>query len=272
MQVKNLLKLLLSLPLAASALEMQPWFGNVYEFHFLGDYTYSRYNKVDHATPPLKHPSNDQLFLLGLDFCPSSSWDLDLDVEFVHTPRQEWGFRSAAAQIRRLWLDDVLYDSVSLTTGLLLRGVSGTSLKDVSCPYHAAFDMEMNIAIGKEWSSSAFWRYRLFGFGALGIGNRGSPWSRAHVAIELNSEDVHRYELFSDGYFGYGNEETINIKHFHSYAHIHHKSVDVGLSYGYMMSVWGTLYLSYAHRVYARSFPANTNFFSLSYNLPFSLF
>ncbi len=259
--------LLVLLPISLSALEMKPWFGDLYEFYFTADYTYSRYNKVDNAHPPLKHPSNDQLIYLGLEFSPSSEWDADIDLEFVNTPRQSWGYRSFALQVRRLWLDENYDDPLSVTTGFNFRNVNHLSLTDISCPYATAYDFEMNLAIGKEWCPC-----RIFALGAIGIGTGGATWAKAHGAFEGNWDQTHRYEFFVDSLFGFGADQIIHIEHFHSYAHIHYQAVDLGLAYTYATQVWGNLSFSYAHRVYAQSFPANTNFFMLSYTLPFSLF
>ena len=35
-----------------AALEVQPWFGDVYEFHFLGSFAYSRFSSFQDAVPP----------------------------------------------------------------------------------------------------------------------------------------------------------------------------------------------------------------------------
>ncbi len=259
-------------PLMIHALEVKPWIGNPYEFRLLGNYTHSHFNKVDNASPGLDRPSNDQLVLLGLGFTPGNTWDTDFNIEFVNTPRQSWGFRSAAVQLRRLWLDDILSDPISLTTGLNLRAVSQHSLKDVSSPYHSAFDMEMNMAMGKEWHKQAFWTHRIFAFGGLGIGNTGSPWTRAYAAFQANKSNRFRYELFSEGYWGFGPQKTIDINAFDGYGHIRHKSVDVGVACSYVSELRGGLSFRYAHRVYAESFPANTNFYMVVYDLPFSYF
>jgi hypothetical protein len=42
-------------PLFGEALEVQPWFGDCLEFHFLGSYAYSFFDKVNKGVPQLQH-------------------------------------------------------------------------------------------------------------------------------------------------------------------------------------------------------------------------
>ncbi|MES2273793.1 MAG: hypothetical protein V4487_06340, partial [Chlamydiota bacterium] len=144
------------------------------------------------------------------------------------------------------------------------------SLKDVSCPYHGNVDFEANFSVGKEFDASDCWRFRIWGFGALGHANRGSPWVRAIVALETNINDLHKWALFAEASNGYGRHSRVEIDHFHGYAKIRQKSIDLALRYGYRMGVWGTLRLEYQRRVLAKSCPAHVNAFIISYLLPFS--
>lgn len=252
--------------------ETQPWFGEVYEARLDTFYTYSRYTHVNHAKHRLKHPSNDQLVTLDLGMTVSPEIDLAVEAEFAYTPRMPFGLRSGAARMRYLFLDDVSGDPISLTAGLELRGATGRSLRDVSSPYHAAFNAELQSAVGKEWSRGPHWLYRTYGLVAIGQANRGYPWVRSLISFLANIKNHHRFQIFSEGYFGFGDQKEVNIRHFNGWAKIQHRSIDVGASYAYHFRQWGTLSLSYARRVYAHSFPQSVNYATLEYNLPFSLF
>ncbi|HUD01810.1 MAG TPA: hypothetical protein VMR37_05750 [Rhabdochlamydiaceae bacterium] len=270
--MKPLSKLLLLLPLSLFSLEIEPWFCNVWEFTFTPSYNYGRFNSVQNGHPQLKKPFNENLLTFDLEVSPSPNWDLDGDVEFAATTAQSMGFRSGALQARYLWLDDVIGDAVSLTTGLSARGVSSRSLRDISCPYHAHANFEANTSIGKEWDQGFDWRLRLYGFGALGMANIGYPWARAFLMFEGNVRSTHRFGIFAEGYFGFGNQERVNTHHFDGYADIRHQNIDAGLKYTYVFEIWGQLSFAYTRRLYAHSFPENVNFFTISYMLPFSLF
>jgi hypothetical protein len=265
-------KLLFLLPTSLFALNIEPWFCNVYEFTFSPYFTYSRYRDVQNGHPQLKSPSND--YVVGCDIAvpPAPQWEVDADVEFADTPRQSMGLRSSGLQIRYLWLDDVLGDAVSLTTGVSARGVSKHSLHDVSSPYHSQANFELTTSIGREWDRGFQWRFRTYGFGAAGMGNRGYPWARAIAVVEGNQHNTHRLSLFAEGYMGFGPHKRVRTNHFDGYASIQHRNFDMGIQYTYVTEIWGRITLAYTRRLYARSFPENVNFFTIGYMLPFSLF
>ena len=261
----------LLLPLLCGALEMQPWFGDVYEFHFLGNYSYSRFNKVQNGTPQLTSPFNANVAYLGLDFSPSPEWSVDADLQFADTTQQSFNFRTAALQARYLWLDDIIGDKISLTTGGSVRLTNSRSLKDVSCPSYANADFELNFALGREFDATDDWRFRLWAFGAVGQANRGSPWVRAVAAVETNYDDSHKFAFYAYGTNSYGRHTHVDINHFNGYAKIREKSIDLCFRYGYRIGVWGTLRFEYQRRVLAKSYPQNVNTFIIGYLLPFSL-
>lgn len=257
--------------MAMEAIEVQPWFGDVLEFHFLGGYTYSRFRTVQNASNQLTSPFNAHVAYLGLDFSPTPEWSIDTDIQVAATSAMSFNFRTAALQGRYLWLDDIVGDPISLATGVSIRATGSPALRDVSCPSHGNVDFECNVSLGKELDASENWRFRLWGYGAVGHANRGSPWVHAIAAFEMNYDDTHKWAFYADGMNGYGRYATVNTEHFYGYAKIRQKSIDVAARYGYRMGVWGTLRLEYQRRVLAKSCPANVNSFIVSYLLPFSL-
>ncbi len=265
-------KLFLLLPLSLFGLEIEPWFCDTWEFTFTPSYTYGRFHTVQNGHPQLNKPFNENLLTFDLEVSPSPNWDLDADVEFADTTVQSMGLRSGALQARYLWLDDVMGDAVSLTTGISARGVSSRSLKDISSPYHFHTNFEVNTSIGREWAQEFDWHVRLYGFGALGMANSGYPWVRGSVMFEGNVHDSHRFGIFAESYVGFGNQEQVHTNRFNGYADIRHRNIDAGLKYTYAFEIWGQLSFAYTRRLYARSFPENVNFFTISYMLPFSLF
>ncbi len=267
--IRKTILTLLVIPFLGCALEVQPWFGDVFEFYFLGSYAYSRFNSVQNAVPQIKPPFNSHILYGGLDFSPTPEWNIDTDIQFAATTKETFNFRSAAWQARYLWLDDIVGDPISFATGASVRVTSTTSLKDISCPYHGNVDFEVNFALGKEWDASECWRFRAWGYGAVGHANRGSPWVRATVALETNIDDVHKLAFIADGSNGYGRHTRVNPDHFFGYARVRQKSIDLCFRYGYRIGVWGTLRFEYDRRVLAKSCPNAVNTFVFSYLLPF---
>lgn len=260
---------LLLLPFSLFSLEVQPWFGDVYEFHFLGSYAYSQFDQVQNSRPRYHELFQAHLAYLGLDFSPSPVWSLDMDLQVADTTKQPFNFRSGAVQARYLWTDDIIGDPVSFATGASIRATPSHALKDVSCPSFAHVDFELNFSLGKEFDASSSWRWRTWAFGAVGHGNRGSPWVRAIVSFETNINDQHKFAFYAQGINGYGRHLHIDVDDFYGYAKIREKAIDLGVRYGVRLSVYGTLRFEYVGRVLAKSAPKNVNTFIVSYLLPF---
>jgi hypothetical protein len=258
-------------PLFGFALESQPWFGDCLEFHFLADYAYSYFSKVQNGTPQLTNTFQSNILSLGLDFSPTPEWSVDADMQVAATTKENFNFRSIALQARYLWLDDIIGDRVSLATGANIRFTNTASLRDVSCPFHTNCDFEMNFSLGKEFDVSDAFAWRMWAYGAMGQGIWGSIWVRAIAALETNYSDRHKFGFLFSGINGYGRHTTVFIDDFHGYGKIRQKSIDLSVRYGYRMGIWGTLRFEYARRVLAKSCPQDVNTFIFSYLLPFSL-
>ena len=253
------------------SLEVQPWFGDLFQFHLLTGYSYSRFDSVQRGVPQLRSPFNANLVQEGLEFCFLPEWSFDLDLQVASTTKVPFYFRSSALQIRYLWLDDMVGDPFSLTTGFSTRFTPSRALSDISCPSHANVDFELNFSLGKEWDASQSWRWRLWFFGTVGHGNRGSPWVRGSLATETNVNDQHYYGFYALGSNGYGRHTHVMIDHFRGYAKIRAKSIDLGAWYGHRMGVWGMFRAGYERRVLAKSYPKDVNTLTLSYSIPFSI-
>jgi hypothetical protein len=260
--MKKIFFLFIFLFSSAFSLEKSPWFNEVYEFHFNSKYTYYFYDRVNRAIDQLNQTQNNHLLYFDLSFSPSMQWMVDTDLEFIETPRQNFGFRSVAFQARYLLRDDIIGDPFSISMGANFRVVSNDSLKDVSTIYHAHIDSEVNLSIGKEFAHLEYWRFRIWGFGSVGFAKNASPWLRGKVAIEGNSNEKRKWALFSEILHGYGREDTININDFQGYGKIRQKSIDLGFSLAYKLSSMDTIRFEYKRTLLAKLCPENVNFFS----------
>ncbi len=251
-------------------IEKEPWFGSLYEFNFLGTYSYSRFPRVQGAYPQLLKPFNENLFYGDLEFCFTPNWDIDMDLQFADDTAVSFSFRTLALQVRYLWLDDIIGDMVSLTTGFSSRYTSRRGLSDVSCPSYANADFEVNLAIGREFDCFRLWRFRLWGYGAVGKANRGSPWINGIIGFEGNRLDKHKWGIFFIGSEAYGRYHTLNPFAFNGYAKIRERYIDLAFRYGYGLGAWGTIRLEYVRRMAAKLCPEDVNTFLIGYLLPFS--
>lgn len=269
--MKKLLFLFL-FPKFCFALQEKPWFGDFLELHFRPLYDYNFFNKVSHAVPSQKETFHTHVLSLGLDTTALETWNFGAELECADTTSAPFGYRSLALQVRKLWLDDVGGDPVSLSTGFVYRNASKKMRKALSTPYHANGNFEVHTAIGKEWSEGLYWKFRTYGTLAIGQGTEGAPWLRGDLFLGGNVKDHHQFWLFANSYWGLGKKKTVFIDKFNGWSRIGHQSIDVGGNYRYRLGVYGWLSVEYVHRVYARSYPEHVNFFILSLDFPFAIF
>ncbi|KAG6559687.1 hypothetical protein RHABOEDO_000775 [Candidatus Rhabdochlamydia oedothoracis] len=265
-----LTKIAIFLPLSCFALTTKPWLSDLFEADLIPRYTYRHYPDVQGATKPFA--SNDQILSIGLGATLSTHFDFELELEVANTAQQSWGMRSGAMQMRYLWLDDVAGDPISFLTGLSLRDVSKRNLRDVGCPYSARINWELFSAIGKEFSDGANWTTRIYAWLAAGIATRGSWWTRQEISYENNWCNRHHLKLFLQGDFGFGDLRQVVVDHFNGWGRYHHQSIDLGICYRCQLDYYGTFSLSYAYRVFARTFPERVHCLTLLYCFPFCLF
>jgi hypothetical protein len=262
--------LFLLLPFTVKAIEVQPWFGDVYEFNFLSKYAYTHFSHVDGAITPLASPSNDNLLYFDLEFPFSPQWSVDVDLQFIDTPRQSFSYSTTATQFRYLWLDDIVGDFMSLATGASVRFASERSIKDISSLIHGSVAFLANLSIGKEIDYFEYWHFRIWAYGGIGVANKGSPWINGIIGLEGNYDEKHKFGIFVDAMHGYGKNHTIDISNFNGYGVVRQKSVDIGFRYGLQLGVFGTIRAEYIRRLDAKLCPSNVNTFVASYLLPFS--
>jgi len=268
--MRRILFFLSFLPVFGFSLEEQPWLGNVYEFNFLGKYSYSYFRHVNNSVPPYDHFFHNNLIYADLEFTFSPEWSIDFDIEFSQSTKEVFGYRSNGVQLRYLLLDDMMGDPFSFTFGISGRNTTARFLHDISCPAHARGDFEGSVAIGREFDTAEICHVRLWGLGVIGIGTLGSPWIRGKAAFEINYDDRHKGGIFVDAIHGYGKYTVVDVDHFYGYGKLRQVDVDLTIRYGYRFDVWGTLKFEYKRRLLAKVCPAEVNTFSIAYSLPFS--
>lgn len=258
----------------AHAFQIEPWLGEFLQFYAEPSFMYRHYPSVNRGYNPSSYSSNDRFtnFDVRVAFLPD--WEAELGVEFADTSKQCLGTQSAGAQVRYRWLDDIASPAlVTLTSALNVRWASKRSLEDVSCPYHAEWNFELDTSIGKEFCPNDNWIFRPYAFLGIGQAIKGSPWLRGFLVFDTIYKKHHEFKLFADGYFGFGNQRFVNINDFDGYASIFHQSIDAGAAYYYHINnIWGSISLYYTYRVFAKAYPSHANSFMVMYQFPFSMF
>lgn len=268
----------LSLISSLSARELSPWFSKQLEIELRSSCLYQAYPAVQ--SPSQSHSSKDIFLTFGTESSIDSSLfsffgfpDIgeisgEIELIFADTHHRPFGFDSAQATLRNLWLNDGIGDPVSLSTGLTIIQACQRSLHDPSSFHHGKFEAEFHLAVGKEHICFSTWTTRWWGIGALGTADAGSPWLRANAAFEWLTQDQRQiFRVFMDTLWGFG-QNNFHYKKFHGYGPVRHQSVDLGIRYTYDFDIWGLLGLEYSYRVYAKNFPMETSRLLATYTFP----
>lgn len=253
----------------AHALEQRPWYGNAFEFEFRPSLTYSRYSKVDTASGTVDSASDDVFATAALGAVVFQRWHLEGEVRFAHTAASDLAVAHLAAAVRYLWLDDVIGDCASLTTGVTVLVPYGRP--DLSLQYHGNAGVEGHVAVGSEVACGPSWSWRWWALGAVGIADEGDPWVRGRVALEKNFCDCSQFEVFAVALAGLGDDDLDLTVPFVGYNALAHHSADVGIAYTWCWDCGGDVSASYHYRVYAQNAPEGVHAATLSLSIPFGL-
>ncbi len=262
------------------AFEEAPWFGNLWEFKADFDYQFSHYSEIEGSINTGKKSSNDSLVTLGLGAYFGSvlsdeiqpSWNGQLELEIAKTTDRDLNARSLGLMVRKLLLDDIAGDAVSLDIGVSVRYVPKSTLNDPSNPYHGSGNFELSVAVGKEISRGNEWLIHPYALTAFGFSGRKSCWNRTDLVARINCSETFDLELAAKGYFGLGGGAAVNLATFDGWSGIKHRSIDLALTGSYKVPYAGSINLGVSRRIYAVSYPDNAYAVNLSYTLPFSPF
>lgn len=258
-------------PCVLQALDLKPWFGNPFEFEVRPKYVYQNFNKVNTAAGDLSYASNDHFVSLDVGMAIFGNWDAQVEVVAAQTRAHSFNFDCARIMGQYLWMDDVIGDPVSLTTGITLCQATTISLHDLGSFHHGKFEGELHVAVGREATCGSTWSSRWWVIGGLGLADVGSPWWRLDGVMEYQ---VCRGQYLEAGLYslwGLGHSPLTGVTGFQGYGPIDHRSVDVGVAYIYRFDIWGSLKLGYRRRLYARNFPERVNYAIIEYLFPFGL-
>ena len=271
----------MSLPAPVSARELMPWFSRDFELELRPSYLFQTYPSIESSQKNCHHSSNDHFLSFGveasvdtsllslMDFPSFGPIDGEFEVILADTRHRHFGFDSAQATLRNLWLDDVVGDPVSLSTGITVIQACQESLHDPSSFHHGKIEAEAHIALGQEVACMASWTKRWWAVGALGCADVGSPWVRGDLSWEsLSCDQRHLWRIFTRTLWGMG-QKNFHCSRFKGYGPINHQSIDLGIRYTYNFDIWGLLALEYSYRPYARNFPQYCSRLLATYTFPF---
>lgn len=254
----------------AEATDLKPWFGKDYEVELRASLLYQNYNKVSiphHRS--FNRNENDGFAELSAAY-PFKKYCCEFEVIAANTKHQNCRWDNFRLTGRYQCFDEQEGSPFSVVVGFTFIQALSRAVHDISSFHHGHFEGEFTLSIGKKYGFLETDSYQQRWWNVIGVGNSdiGSAWLRDYFAWEYNYADVHQFRGFINAQLGTG-KDNLDPCCFNGYGHIAHRSVDVGIRYGYSFNCWGTLSLQYARRVYAYNFPANANLVLLEYYLPF---
>lgn len=271
MNRRVLLYIFLCFPVLCRATDLKPWFGNEYEFEVRALLLYQNYHSI--ATPVRhvrQHKANDGFATLGVLY-PFKRFCGEFEATVAYTRHQKGGrWDSFRLTGRYLWLDETRGDVINLTTGLLYTQVYSRALHDISAYHHGHIEGEANFAFGKKYGdlSSKDYAFRWWGVAGVGVADVSKIWFRGDAACEYKYKNKHLLRLLANTWWGMGHH-NLHPNHFKGYGFIRHRSVDLGVRYGWIMERYGTLSIEYARRVFAHNYPEDTNLILFEYAVSF---
>lgn len=255
----------------ADATEFKPWYGRIFEIEARGSVLMQQFSRVDTSHGKKKRYETDAFYNLS---AATSVWEnIAAEVEFEASSTKHCSFGADALRLtgRYLWMNDVIGDPVSLSTGITFSGIFDPVHRNIAAFDHGGVAGLAHIAVGKEWSCEQFWVSRFWGMAAIGIADVGSPWLQADIYWERNWWERHRLELYANSIWGLGGNQLGHIHHFHGYGSISYQAVDAGIRYSYRLCNDALLTVGYGYRVYGKNCPWGANFLLVKICYPFGL-
>lgn len=259
------------LPVLLSATELAPWLSRDYEIQPRATFLFQNFRKINSPEGDLHAPTSSQFYTLSGEY-GRKGVSGEIEVTFANSHKQRPAWDNIRLTGRYLvWNDVDRADPVTLTAGITLTQAFKHSVHDISSFHHGKLAAEFHLAAGRESVCEQFWSSRFWGVAGFGFADTGSPWVRADAAWEHNWYDLYQLRLFVHSLWGLGHNNLKTTHDFDGYGPIHHQSVDCGIGFYYRLECTGIISVEYAHRVYARNFPANANIAKVSFVYPFSL-
>lgn len=258
----------------ASATEYAPWFGPAFLPEIRLSSAYQGFNEIDSNRRHHVYPGNDFFADLSVSLAidPIVLWPVSVELESIlaRTHHRTFGFDCFKVTGRYQWLDDIVGDPVSLTSGISMIFPFRRGLEDLSSFHHGCFEYEGHAAVGREMSCGDRWIFRQYLMTALGSSDRGSPWLRGGYYFETKLCVQYALEVFVEGLMGFG-KRALHRDHFQGYGAIRHRSIEAGAKLSYQFDYEGVLSLEYRRRLYARNFPKEVNWVEITFLYPFGI-
>lgn len=253
------------------ATEYSPWFTPPFEFQGRSSFLFEHDPSVQSPRGSFKKIENEYTLQFSLGVTPWPNWNVETELFLTGTSNINFSYEAAYLTVRYSWLDDIYSDFISLVTGVTVTFPGKQFLKEFCFAYHGDINSEFHITIGKEWACKDDWLTRFWILGGYGIANKGNAWAHGLGVWEFKPFSCIEVGAFSEGLYGFGNNDIIPNEPFEGYASINHQNIDIGGYLNYVIPYFGTLTVIGWYNVYARNFVENSWGAGVSFLFPFSI-
>ena len=151
--LKNILLLLLFLPIFCMATDLKPWFGNQYEFEFRATALYQNFDSISAKGYHRKHNENDGFLTLGIAY-PFKRYCGEFEVTIADTSVQNYRWDNFRFTGRYQYWSQDAGDGLTVTGGMILDEAMSRALHDYSSFHHGHINGEAFLSIGRSMTTS----------------------------------------------------------------------------------------------------------------------
>lgn len=252
------------------ATDLRPWAGRVYSINVNGSCLLQQFCKLGTKCGSVKRPEFDAFYHFSVLGVEREDATFEIELLASNTRYRDLGVNALRFTGCYFWLNDVIGDPVSLSTGITISKIFNASRHNLALFDHGGLACEAHIAIGRENSCEEFWTSRAWGVLGIGIADVGSPWLRANLVWERNWWEIHQFRFFADSIWGFGGNR-LRLHPFHGYGSVNYQAIDAGLRYAFRLRNDALLSVAYAYRVYGRNCPLYVNLLKFEFCYPFGL-
>lgn len=259
------------LSISLEATHLKPWHGMIYDIHMNGSCLLQEFQKIDTGSGIVKRTEFDAFYELSTLMVVKEEVTAEIELSALNSRHPVFGLQSLRLTGRYFWLNDIVADPVSLTTGLTLFKIFAAARRNIATFDHGGIGCEGHVSIGKELSScEEFWLSRIWGVLGLGISDIGYPSIRLDFSWERNWWERHQLEVFVKSIWGLGNK-NLYLHSFKGYGSVNYHAIDIGLNYRFRLNNNALFKLDYAFRAYGHNCPIEVNTLLLEVEYPFKL-
>ncbi|MBJ7449959.1 MAG: hypothetical protein JHC93_06325 [Parachlamydiales bacterium] len=264
---KTIVASLLAISNIGFSLDYTPWYSETFQPEIGLKYTYSRFHEVKTDGGDFEKTQNDQYLSLWTQLTALPNFNFQIQTDFAHTQQSDLYWEDVAFLGNYLWLEDVVGDPISLSTGLTMTVVPlHIGLKDYSVVHHSNLDTEFTLCLGKEFSYRYQWLARFWAYVGIGQGIEGNPWLDGQIAFEQQVFERNILSFYAFASKGLGHKEWLDS--FPGYAKLDYEYFMGRAKYTHEFDLGGSFSLEYSRRFYVKNGPIKTNSWMISFNWP----